>query len=78
MPCPVGTPKFQIIFEDTHVAVTPFQDELRIGSTMEFVGFDSSLREQRLRLLRDSARRYLQLDWQESTEQRWFAGGPTG
>jgi D-amino-acid dehydrogenase len=69
-------PRIPIIFEDTHVAVTPFEDRFRIGSTMEFVGYDESIRPKRINLLRDSARRYLHVDWRESDEEPWYGWRP--
>jgi D-amino-acid dehydrogenase len=69
-------PRIPIIFEDTHVAVTPFEDRFRIGSTMEFVGYDESIRPKRIGLLRDSARRYLHVDWRESDEEPWYGWRP--
>lgn len=76
LPCPANMPTTPIIFEDTHVAITPFEDRFRIGSTMEFAGFDQSIRAKRLQLLRDSARRYLDIDWHESQEEHWFGWRP--
>ena len=37
------------------MAVTPFQSGYRLGSTMEFAGYDESIRPERLQLLKDGA-----------------------
>ena len=39
MPKPARMPRIPIIFEDSHVAITPMLSKYRIGSTMEFAGF---------------------------------------
>jgi D-amino-acid dehydrogenase len=56
MPRPALCPRSPMIFEEHRVAISPMQSVLRIGSTMEFAGYDSSLNPERLRLLRERAR----------------------
>ena len=53
---PALCPRHSMIFEEHRVAVTPLQSAYRIGSTMEFAGFDTSLNPDRLRLLREALR----------------------
>ena len=48
-------PKIPLIFPETRVAVTPFQSAYRIGSTMEFSGYDESIDPKRLELLKEGA-----------------------
>ena len=48
MPRPAICPKIPLIFPETRVAVTPFQSGYRLGSTMEFAGYDETLRPERL------------------------------
>ena len=43
MPRPAICPKIPLIFPETRVAVTPFQSGYRLGSTMEFAGYDTSI-----------------------------------
>ncbi len=76
MPAPKHMPKIPMIFEDTHVAITPMKDKYRIGSTMEFVGYDTSILERRLGLLRASAERYLHDPMCEPIQERWFGWRP--
>ena len=40
MPRPAICPSIPLIFPETRVAVTPFQSGYRLGSTMEFAGYD--------------------------------------
>ena len=51
MPRPAVCPEIPLIFPETRVAVTPFQSGYRLGSTMEFAGYDDSIRPERLQLL---------------------------
>ncbi len=76
MPRPKICPTHPMIFEDHRVAITPTQSEYRIGSTMEFAGFDSSLRQDRLRLLTDTARFYLHDTVAEPVVEKWYGWRP--
>ena len=59
MPTPAIAPKYPMIFEEHRVAVSPFQSGYRIGSTMEFRGYDLTIDPERLELLRRGAAHYL-------------------
>ncbi len=76
MPAPEKMPKIPIIFEDTHVAITPLHDKYRIGSTMEFVGYNTTIHRKRLNLLKASAERYLVDPVCEPIEEEWFGWRP--
>ncbi len=76
MPAPQNMPKIPIIFEDTHVAITPLGNKYRIGSTMEFVGYNTSIHPRRLGLLRASAERYLHDPFCDPVEEEWFGWRP--
>ncbi len=54
MPRPGRCPTYPMIFEEHRVAITPMQTGYRIGSTMEFAGYDTTLNRTRLDLLRQS------------------------
>jgi len=56
---PAMCPTYPMIFEEHRVAVSPFETGFRIGSTMEFAGYDESMNRDRLKLLRDGAAVYL-------------------
>jgi D-amino-acid dehydrogenase len=76
MPRPVLCPKFPLIFEEHRVAVTPMQSGYRIGSTMEFAGYDATLDRRRLDYLRAGASHYLREPFREPVEEEWFGWRP--
>ena len=76
MPRPAVCPKIPLIFPETRVAVTPFQSGYRLGSTMEFAGYDESIRPERLQLLKDGATAYLQEPYCEPVQEEWFGWRP--
>ncbi len=69
-------PKIPLIFEDSHVAVTPMETGYRIGSTMEFVGYNTEINEKRLALLTDAAKRYLHDPFGTDVEEGWYGWRP--
>ena len=76
MPRPKICPKHAMILEEYHVAITPFQSGYRIGSTMEFAGYDETLNRQRLGLLRHGAGEYLVEPFAEPVEEEWYGWRP--
>lgn len=76
MPRPPFCPTIPLIFPETRVAVTPLQDAFRLGSTMEFAGFDDSLPARRLQLLRDGAAPYLRQLPDTADAEPWFGWRP--
>ena len=76
MPTAEGMPKLPIIFDDSHVAVTPMGGKYRIGSTMEFVGYDTSIKPERLELLKKSAEKYLHKPHCDPVEEQWYGWRP--
>jgi D-amino-acid dehydrogenase len=76
MPRPAHCPDIPLIFPEHKVAVTPFADGYRLGSTMEFAGYDTSIRPQRLQVLRDGAAPYLLEPFCEPVEETWFGWRP--
>jgi D-amino-acid dehydrogenase len=76
MPRPGRCPAIPLIFEEHRVAVTPMQSGYRIGSTMEFAGYDSSLNRKRLEMLRTSAALYLHEPTCEPVEEEWYGWRP--
>lgn len=76
MPTPARMPKIPIIFEDSHVAITPMESKYRIGSTMEFVGYDESINESRLNLLKVAAEKYLHDPYCDPVEETWYGWRP--
>jgi D-amino-acid dehydrogenase len=76
MPRPASCPGVPMIFPETRVAVTPFQSGYRLGSTMEFAGYDESIRPERLQLLRQGAEPYLREPYCEPVEEQWYGWRP--
>jgi len=73
---PALCPQYPMIFEDHRVAITPFASGYRVGSTMEFAGFDPSLNPSRLTLLTDAARLYLKDPLVEPFQESWTGWRP--
>jgi len=65
-----------MIFEEHRVAVTPFRSGFRIGSTMEFAGYDTSLNPERLRLLTEGAATYLRDVPSTEPKEAWWGWRP--
>jgi len=76
MPRPARCPKIPMIFEEHRVAITPFQSGYRIGSTMEFAGYDATLNPKRLELLRAAAKIYLHDPVAEPVQEEWWGWRP--
>src|SRR5260370_23956954 len=73
---PARCPSIPLIFEEHRVAATPMQSGYRLGSTMEFAGYDASLNPKRLDLLRDGAKPYLHEPLGEPVREEWFGWRP--
>lgn len=76
MPRPAKCPAIPLIFEEHRVAITPMQSGYRIGSTMEFAGYDTSLNRRRLDALKAGATHYLQEPYCEPTVEEWYGWRP--
>ena len=76
MPRPSICPSVPIIFPETRVVATPFDSGYRLGSMMEFSGYDTTLDPGRLQLLRDGAAPYLKEPECEPVEERWYGWRP--
>lgn len=76
MPRPAVCPTYPMIFEEHRVAVTPFASGYRVGSTMEFAGYDAVTRPERLQLLRDGARLYLREPEAGLPQEAWHGWRP--
>jgi D-amino-acid dehydrogenase len=76
MPRPAVCPAYPLIFEEHRVAVTPFASGYRLGSTMEFAGYDDRLNRTRLSILTDAAKVYLKEPLAEPVEEEWWGWRP--
>ncbi len=73
---PEHCPRLPMIFEERHVAVTPWQSGFRVGSTMEFAGYDARMNPTRLANLRRASEFYLRPSPQLPTLESWFGWRP--
>lgn len=69
-------PTIPMIFEEHHVAVTPLELGFRVGSTMEFTGYDRSINPKRVALLRKSAADHLEEPLPVTVEEEWVGWRP--
>ncbi|NQV23726.1 MAG: FAD-dependent oxidoreductase [Rhodopirellula sp.] len=76
MPPLRNQPKIPMIFEEHHVAVTPLESGFRVGSTMEFCGYDRSINAERLALLRKSAAAHLEEPLPAVVDEEWAGWRP--
>jgi len=76
MPRPAACPVIPLIFPEHRVAVTPFRDGYRLGSTMEFAGYDATIPRGRLKLLKDGAEPYLREPYADPVVEEWFGWRP--
>jgi D-amino-acid dehydrogenase len=76
MPRPARCPAIPLMFEEHRVAVTPMRSGYRLGSIMEFAGYDTSLDPRRLELLRAGASHYLLEPTAEPVLEQWFGWRP--
>ena len=76
MPRPSICPTIPLIFEEHRVAVTPMQSGYRVGSMMEFAGYDDSMNMKRVEILKDGARHYLKEPLTEPIQEVWYGWRP--
>ncbi len=76
MPRPTPCPAIPLIFEEHRVVATPMKSGYRLGSMMEFAGYDTTLNPGRLELLRAGARCYLQKPYTEPVLEEWYGWRP--
>ena len=73
---PARSPRYPMILEECHVGITPLDTVYRIGSTMEFTGYDASLDRRRLDYLRRGAAEYLHEPESEPVLEEWCGWRP--
>lgn len=73
---PAKCPTIPLMFEEHRVAVTPMQSGYRLGSIMEFAGYDSSISPRRMEMLRAGASHYLQEPTAEPVLEKWYGWRP--
>ena len=73
---PASCPKIPIIFPEHRVVVTPMESTMRLGSIMEFAGYDTEIRPRNLKLLTAGAEHYLREPLPQSHTEEWFGWRP--
>ena len=73
---PESCPRVPMVFPEHRVVVTPLDTEMRIGSIMEFSGFDDGIRQQRLQLLTRAAAHYLHGPLPDRLDEEWYGWRP--
>lgn len=73
---PALVPKTALMLRDRSVCVTTWGDGYRLGSTMEFSGYDTSLNERRLGALERGAREFLHEPVGPEVRERWYGWRP--
>ncbi len=73
---PAPSPGLPMLFPEHHVGITPFDDGFRIGSMMEFAGFDETIPEARLAQLRAAVAPYLNVRLPVANTEEWFGWRP--
>lgn len=78
MPRPARCVAHAMVLKERSVVITPWPSGMRLGSTMEFAGYDSSLNPRRLQALTDGANAYLNEPISLPTEAAtaWFGWRP--
>lgn len=73
---PPRVPRRPLVLRERSVCVTAWDDGFRLGSTMEFSGFDEQLNERRLAALERAAREYLHDPVGPEVRERWYGWRP--
>ena len=76
MPQPKKGPVLPMIFNEDKVVVTPFKTGYRLGSTMEFAGYDTSFNDKRIGYIVRTAQRYLLEATAEPVQEKWWGWRP--
>jgi D-amino-acid dehydrogenase len=69
-------PKTPLVLSERSVCVTAWPDGYRLGSTMEFSGFDDKLNAKRLAALERGAHEYLHEPYGDEVYERWYGWRP--
>ena len=73
---PPLVPRTPLVLTERSVCVTAWPDGYRLGSTMEFSGFDATLNARRLAALERGAHEYLHEPFGEEVLERWYGWRP--
>lgn len=73
---PSVCPSHPMLFPEKKVGVSPFENGYRLGSMMEFAGFDDSIPAYRIRQLRKAAEPYLVEPYANPIVETWYGWRP--
>jgi D-amino-acid dehydrogenase len=73
---PLLVPQRALVLHERRVCVTTWERGFRLGSTMEFSGYDASLNRRRLGALERGAREYLREPVGPAVTEEWFGWRP--
>lgn len=73
---PQLAPRMPMVLRERSVCVTAWSDGFRLGSTMEFSGYDASLNRTRLDALERAAREYLHEPVGPERREEWYGWRP--
>lgn len=73
---PKVAPRMPMVLRERSVCVTAWEDGFRLGSTMEFSGYDPRLNRTRLDALERAAREYLREPVGEQRREEWYGWRP--
>ena len=73
---PAVAPRIPVVLKERSVCVTAWDSGFRLGSTMEFSGFDATLNRRRLDALERGAREYLREPTGPRKIEEWFGWRP--
>lgn len=73
---PRSCPRVPLVLKEASVCVTAWNSGYRLGSTMEFAGYDSSLNRKRLDALRRAAAQYLHDPEGPEVREEWYGWRP--
>ncbi len=73
---PALAPRIPVVLKERSVCVTAWDSGFRLGSTMEFSGFDATLNRHRLDALERGAREYLREPTGPRKIEEWFGWRP--
>ena len=76
MPRPARCPAIPLIFPEQKVVATPMQSGYRLGSTLEFAGYDTTLNRCRLDALTRGASHYLDQPNCDPVQEEWYGWRP--
>jgi len=73
---PAECPSLPLLFPEHNVVATPFASGLRLGSIMEFAGFDDRIPDRRVHQLAAAAEQFIEMPRARAVRQKWTGWRP--